>query len=155
MGIRKKIKKALPIFGRKTEASRNQPSFNPNKSPSDEPVFVPEEPKLARGDVSPREYIKQMVSENKVVLFMKGSPQQPMCGFSANASQILGASGRPYAHVDVIADYEVREDIKTFSQWPTLPQIYLNGEFLGGSDILKEMSEDGSLKTQIEEAFAE
>lgn len=155
MGIRKKIKKALPIFGRKTEASRNQPSFTPNKSPSDEPVFAPEEPKLARGDATPREYIKQMVSENKIVLFMKGSPQQPKCGFSANASQILGSSGRPYAHIDVIADYEVREDIKTFSQWPTLPQIYLNGEFLGGSDILKEMSEDGSLKTQIEEAFAE
>jgi monothiol glutaredoxin len=155
MGIRKKIKKALPIFGRKTEASKPQSSYNPNRYPSEEPVFTPAEPKLARGDVAPREYIKQMVSENKIVLFMKGSPQQPLCGFSANASQILGASGKPYAHIDVIADYEVREDIKTFSQWPTLPQIYLNGEFLGGSDILKEMNEDGSLKTQIEEAFAE
>lgn len=151
MGIRKKIKKALPIFGKKTESMANRPVSS--ESASNEPAWSAPEPVLARGDASPREYIEQIVSENKIVLFMKGSPEQPLCGFSANASQILASYERPFAHVDVIADYEVREDVKNFSQWPTLPQIYINGEFLGGSDILREMDQDGSLKTQIEDAF--
>lgn len=153
MGIRKKIKKALPIFGKKTEATANRPVSAP--ASIEEPSWSAPEPVLARGESSPKEYIQQMVSENKIVIFMKGSPEQPLCGFSANASQILASYGRPFSHVDVIADYEVREEVKNFSQWPTLPQIYINGEFLGGSDILREMEQDGSLKTQIEEAFSE
>ena len=151
MGIRKKIKKALPIFGKKTESVTNR---RPVSSEVSEPCGAPE-PVLARGEASPREYIEQMITENKIVLFMKGSPEQPQCGFSANASKILASHGKPFAHVDVIADYEVREDVKDYSQWATLPQIYINGEFLGGSDILREMDQDGSLKTQIEEAFSE
>ena len=154
MGIRKKIKKALPIFGKKTESVTNRtPTFT--ETTENEPVWNAPEPVLARGSASPREYIEQMITDNKIVLFMKGSPEQPLCGFSANASQILASHGKPFAHIDVIADYEVREDVKNYSQWPTLPQIYINGEFLGGSDILREMDQDGSLKTQIEEAFSQ
>ena len=152
MGIRKKIKKALPIFGKKTESVTNRKSTSNDVA---EPVWSAPEPVLARGEASPREYIEQMITENKIVLFMKGSPEQPQCGFSANASKILASHGKPFAHVDVIADYEVREDVKNYSQWPTLPQIYINGEFLGGSDILREMDQDGSLKTQIEEIFSQ
>ena len=152
MGIRKKIKKALPIFGKKTEATANRTA--PGSVSQQEPSWSAPEPELARGTSTPREYIEQVIAENQIVIFMKGSPEQPLCGFSANASQILASYGKPFTHVDVIADYEVREEVKNFSQWPTLPQIYLNGEFLGGSDILREMDQDGSLQTQIEEAFA-
>lgn len=155
MGIRKKIKKALPIFGKKTEAASNRVVSEVPSSSRQEPSWSAPEPELARGKATPLEYIEQLVSENKILIFMKGSPEQPLCGFSANASQILASYGKPFAHVDVIADYEVREEIKNYSQWPTLPQIYLNGEFIGGSDILREMDQDGSLKTQIEEMFAQ
>lgn len=154
MGIRKKIKKRLPIFGRKTEAMQNSvPTPSPSVAADDvsQEVTMPEAP---RGGLSAREYIEKILEENKIVIFMKGSPEQPLCGFSANASQILASYGKPFAHVDVIADYEVREEIKDFSRWPTLPQIYINKEFLGGSDILREMDSDGSLKTQIMDAFS-
>ena len=155
MGIRKKIIKRLPIFGRgQAEAVQrsSQPVSQGTSSAGSTTPSEPVKPKLPRGEKSPDEYIKSMIEENPVVLFMKGSPQQPMCGFSANAAGILSVIGQPFAHVDVIADYEVREAIKKFSQWPTLPQIYIGGEFIGGSDILRQMSEDGSLKEMVETA---
>jgi len=146
MSIRKKIKKRLPIFGRRNDS----PSTPVEPSRPSTPVWMePEpEPQSPRGDVPVADYIQQVISENKIVLFMKGSPAQPQCGFSANAAGILSSYGQ-FAHVDVIVDFDVREAIKDFSQWPTLPQIYIKGEFVGGSDILSEMHQDGSLTTLL------
>jgi len=143
MGIRKKIKKRLPIFGRKSPVSTSPSEPNRSSPPS---WMEPEpEPQSPRGDVPVQEFLEKVIAENKVVLFMKGSPAQPQCGFSANAAGILASYGQPFKHVDVIIDFDVREGIKDFSQWPTLPQIYIDGEFVGGSDILSEMHQDGSL----------
>ena len=92
--------------------------------------------------------IKQIVTEHPVVLFMKGTSQFPMCGFSGRAIQILKACGAAQIHtVNVLEDQEVRQGIKEFSNWPTIPQLYLNGEFIGGSDIMMEMYESGELQT--------
>ena len=91
--------------------------------------------------------IKQAVSTHPVVLFMKGTPQFPQCGFSATAVGILNACGvDEFYSVNVLEDGEVRQGIKEFSNWPTIPQLYVNGEFVGGSDIMREMYESGELK---------
>ena len=93
------------------------------------------------------EVIKKQISENTVVLYMKGSPEAPMCGFSAAAVQILEACGaEDVATVNVLADEEIRRGIKEFSQWPTIPQLYVNGEFVGGADIMREMYQSGELQ---------
>ena len=93
------------------------------------------------------EEIKQLVETNKVVLFMKGTPQSPACGFSQQASYILRASGVTlFESRDVLEDDELRSNIKQFSNWPTVPQLYINGEFIGGSDIMKEMFQNGELQ---------
>jgi monothiol glutaredoxin len=94
-----------------------------------------------------QERIKQIVDSNSVVLFMKGTAQFPMCGFSGRAIQILKAVGANQLHtVNVLEDDEIRQGIKEFSNWPTIPQLYLNGEFIGGSDIMMEMYESGELQ---------
>ncbi len=89
--------------------------------------------------------IAKEVSENAVVLYMKGMPDSPMCGFSARASAILQSYDIPFYAVNILADQEKREGIKVFSKWPTIPQVYIHGEFVGGSDILMEMHESGEL----------
>ena len=95
--------------------------------------------------------IQQQVSSHPVVLYMKGSPQFPQCGFSSGAVQILKACGvKDIVTVDVLADDEVRQGIKDFSNWPTIPQLYINGEFIGGSDILYEMYQSGELQGMLE-----
>jgi monothiol glutaredoxin len=95
--------------------------------------------------------IRETVTNNPVVLFMKGNPQAPQCGFSATAVQILKACGvNKFASVDVLADPEIRQGIKDFSNWPTVPQLYINGEFVGGCDIMKEMYQAGELQKQLE-----
>ena len=96
-----------------------------------------------------QETIKQTVESNDVVLFMKGSPQFPQCGFSGRAVQILRACGAEFATVDVLSDPEVRESIKQYSNWPTIPQLYVKGEFVGGSDIMMEMYESGELQREL------
>ena len=96
-----------------------------------------------------KERIEQILGENKVVLFMKGSPQFPQCGFSARAAAILHEIGVKYHSVDVIQDAEIRQGIKEFGNWPTIPQLYFNKELVGGSDIMMEMFESGELKTLI------
>lgn len=94
-----------------------------------------------------QEVIKQQVTENPVVLYMKGTPEAPMCGFSAAAVQILEACGADnVATVDVLADDNIRQGVKDFSQWPTVPQLYVQGEFVGGSDIMREMYQSGELQ---------
>ena len=97
--------------------------------------------------------IKEQVTGNRVVLYMKGTPQFPQCGFSQLAVQILNACGvqNPYT-VNVLADAEIREGIKQYANWPTIPQLYVNGEFVGGSDILREMYQSGELQKLLEGA---
>ncbi|HEY8118354.1 MAG TPA: Grx4 family monothiol glutaredoxin [Methylophilaceae bacterium] len=98
-----------------------------------------------------QEIIKNQVTANPVVLYMKGSPKFPQCGFSSLASQILQACGvTNYVSVDVLQDPAIREGIKVFSNWPTVPQLYINGEFIGGSDIMRAMYEQGELQKLLE-----
>ncbi len=91
------------------------------------------------------ERIKSDLSENDVVLFMKGSPVFPQCGFSAAVVQVLTNLGVKFKGIDILADPELRDSIKTFSSWPTIPQLYIKGEFVGGCDIVREMFEAGEL----------
>jgi monothiol glutaredoxin len=93
--------------------------------------------------------IKETVTSNPVVLYMKGSPKFPQCGFSNLATQILDACQAKYVAVDVLQDQEVREGIKHYANWPTIPQLYINGEFVGGSDIMRAMYENGELQTML------
>ena len=96
-------------------------------------------------------WIAKSVAENSVVLFMKGEPEQPRCGFSAVSVQILDHLGVDFVGVDVLQSEPLRDGIKTFSDWPTIPQLYVKGEFVGGCDIIKEMFQSGELKTLLTE----
>ena len=97
--------------------------------------------------------IKDQVTGNRVVLYMKGTPQFPQCGFSSLAVQVLNACGvKDFFSVNVLADNEIRQGIKDFANWPTIPQLYVNGEFVGGSDIMKEMYQSGELQKLLQEA---
>jgi len=95
--------------------------------------------------------IKQDIADHPVVLFMKGTPVFPQCGFSAAVVQILTQLGIKFKGIDVLADPAVRQGIKDFSSWPTIPQLYVKGEFVGGCDIIREMYEAGELKDMFEE----
>jgi monothiol glutaredoxin len=97
------------------------------------------------------ENIQSEVDNNDVVLFMKGSPMMPQCGFSAAVVQSLTMMGIKFKGVDVLADMEIRQGIKDFSNWPTIPQLYVKGEFVGGCDIVREMHESGELKKLFDE----
>ena len=99
--------------------------------------------------MSTQEKIQQQINDNTIILFMKGNAELPMCGFSARAVNILKTCGAPFATVDVLQDEEIRQGIKTFSNWPTIPQLYVKGEFIGGSDIMAEMFESGELQELI------
>jgi len=92
-----------------------------------------------------REEIKRAISEERVMLFMKGTPDMPRCGFSARISQILNASGVDYAAMDILPDPRIREQLSGLSGWPTIPQLFVNGELVGGCDIVTEMFESGEL----------
>ncbi len=94
--------------------------------------------------------IEALVKSNDVVLFMKGSPLFPQCGFSSKAIAILDHLGVAYESVDVLQDMEIRQGIKAYSDWPTIPQLYVKGEFLGGSDIMMEMYDAGELQTMVD-----
>ena len=96
-----------------------------------------------------KEKIEQLLKDNKIVLFMKGSPEAPQCGFSAQATAILNELNAEFHTVDVLQDQEIRQGIKDFGQWPTIPQLYVNQELVGGSDIMMEMFETGELKTTL------
>ena len=105
--------------------------------------------------MSIQEVIKKQVVGNRVVLYMKGSPDFPQCGFSANAVQILRACGvNEMFTVNVLENPEIRQGIKEYANWPTIPQLYVNGEFVGGSDIMTEMFKNGELKKLIEKSTA-
>lgn len=99
--------------------------------------------------MSVQEKIQQQINDHPVVLFMKGNANMPMCGFSARAVNILKSCGAPFVTVDVLQDDEIRQGIKVFSNWPTIPQLYVNGEFIGGSDIMTEMYEAEELQQML------
>jgi len=98
-----------------------------------------------------QEEIRQEVTSNDVVLFMKGTPQMPMCGFSGQVVQILDYLGVPYKGINVLANDEIRQGIKDFANWPTIPQLYVKGEFVGGCDIVREMFQSGELASHLSE----
>lgn len=98
--------------------------------------------------------IESILSQDKIVVFMKGNKLMPQCGFSNNVVQILNILGVPFHTFDVLSDYDVRQGIKEYSSWPTIPQVYINGEFVGGSDILVEMYQNGQLQEMVEVALA-
>ena len=97
------------------------------------------------------DFIQNEIDENEVTLFMKGNPVFPQCGFSAAVVQILSHLNVKFKGVDVLQDMELRQGIKEFSQWPTIPQLYVKGEFVGGCDIIREMFESGELQTYLKE----
>ena len=97
-----------------------------------------------------KDKIQKLIDSSPVMVFMKGNKLMPQCGFSNNVVQILNSLGIEYSTFDVLSDFEIREGIKQYSNWPTIPQVYLKGEFLGGSDILIEMYNSGELKEKIE-----
>jgi monothiol glutaredoxin len=96
--------------------------------------------------------IKQTISENPIVLFMKGSPDAPQCGFSMQASQALKACNAEFAYVDVLADPDIRQNLPKVSNWPTFPQIFINGELVGGCDIVLDLYQSGELQKLVNDA---
>ncbi|MEM6715855.1 MAG: Grx4 family monothiol glutaredoxin [Cyanobacteria bacterium P01_D01_bin.6] len=101
-----------------------------------------------------KERIDKLINDNKIMVFMKGNKLMPQCGFSNNVVQILNVLGVPFETFDVLSDYDIRQGVKEYSNWPTIPQVYLNGEFLGGSDILIELYQNGQLQETVEVALA-
>lgn len=98
------------------------------------------------------ERIDQIVKGSPIVLFMKGTPNFPMCGFSARVAQVLANIGAPYQAVNVLADPEIREGVKAYGNWPTIPQLYVNGELIGGCDITMDMFQSGELQPLLQQA---
>ena len=96
-----------------------------------------------------RDAITEAIGEHEVILFMKGTPEQPMCGFSARTAAALEALGKPYAAVDVLPDPRIRQELSAISNWPTIPQLFVRGELVGGCDIVTEMYESGELATTL------
>lgn len=157
MGILDKLKKRLPLVGGATPPPLDLPQRPAARPPlPSRPPRLEEEaaPASPRGSAPPRAWIEEQVRAHPVVLFMKGSPTSPACGFSANASAILFNHLRTFHHVDVLLDADVRNEVKAVSGWPTIPQVYIRGEFVGGSDILTELEKSGELKALIAAAVA-
>ena len=102
--------------------------------------------------MDPLERIKEFVEANPVALFMKGTPQMPMCGFSSRTAEALKSCEREFAWCNVIADPEIFENLPRYADWPTFPQLYIDGELVGGCDITVELAESGELKTMVQEA---
>ena len=105
-------------------------------------------------DDATRSRIESLISSSPIFVFMKGNKLMPQCGFSNNVVQILHSVGVPFDTFDVLSDPEIRQGIKEFSEWPTIPQVYVKGEFIGGSDILIEMYNSGELREKLEIALA-
>lgn len=151
MGIRSSLKKlVLPILGqdRSPAPAAARPARPAPAAPDEE-----DDGASPRGQTPVKDYIEGLLQQHKVVLFMKGLPSAPQCGFSASAAGILSSYGRPFHGVNVLADPEVREGVKQFTSWPTIPQVFINGEFVGGADILTEMHNNGELRQALDEAY--
>ena len=100
------------------------------------------------------ETIKEQIANNTILLYMKGSPNAPQCGFSSRAAQAVMGCGEKFAYVDILQNPEIRAELPKYANWPTFPQLWVNGELVGGSDIITEMFEKGELQTLIKEASA-
>ena len=98
--------------------------------------------------------IESQISNNKIMLYIKGTAQQPQCGFSAAVVQVFNALGQPYETENILEDGELRQGLKEFSSWPTFPQVYIDGEFVGGCDIVMELNNRGELATIVQEAIS-
>jgi monothiol glutaredoxin len=98
--------------------------------------------------------IESQINSNKIFLYIKGTPQQPQCGFSAAVVQVFNALGQPYETANILEDNDLRQGLKDFSSWPTFPQVYVGGEFVGGCDIVMELNASGELVKIVEEAIA-
>ncbi len=99
------------------------------------------------------EKIKQQISENPILLYMKGSPDMPQCGFSARAANLIKECGVPFAYVDILANPDIRQQLPVYADWPTFPQLWVQGELIGGSDILAEMHANGELQPLLTQAI--
>jgi monothiol glutaredoxin len=97
-----------------------------------------------------RDRIRQAVEENEIVIYMKGTPEMPRCGFSAAAVQVLQTLNKPFAAIDVLADAELWQGVKEYSDWPTIPQVFIGGQFVGGCDIIREMHAKGELESLVQ-----
>jgi len=98
--------------------------------------------------------IRDQISNNPILIYMKGNPNQPQCGFSARATQILMACGQKFAYVDILSNPEIRANLPKVSDWPTFPQLFVDGELVGGCDIMNEMFDSGELKTLLDDSAA-
>ena len=101
------------------------------------------------------ETIRQQIDTNSILLYMKGNPEQPQCGFSAQATQMLISCGQRFAYVDILSNPEIRSTLPVVSNWPTFPQLYVDGELVGGCDIMTDMFEKGELQTLVESAVGD
>ena len=155
MGIIDRIKRRLPILGAPAAPApiRTAPLSTGTVRPPSPPDEEEREEASPRGAKSAAEFIEETIKGNAVVLFLKGSPTSPQCGFSASAAGILTSYGKPYAHVNVLADPDIRDGVKQYSSWPTIPQIFIGGELVGGSDILRQLHESGELKELLAKAM--
>ena len=145
MGLLSRIGKKLKVISGERPPGPPLPRARP-------PVEEDPEPSSPRGNAASKEWIEAQVKGHPVVLFMKGNPDAPRCGFSANATAILRKRGVAIHHVDVLLDEDVREAVKEFSSWPTIPQVFVHGEFVGGSDILAQLDESGELEAMLGKA---
>ncbi len=102
-----------------------------------------------------RDAIQEAIADHEVILFMKGTPERPMCGFSARTAAALDALGAPYAAVDVLPDPRIRQELSALSNWPTIPQVFIRGELVGGADIVEELAEAVELRRKLEESLGE
>ena len=102
-----------------------------------------------------QDQIAQQIADHPILIYMKGSPDQPRCGFSAQASQALMACGKPFAFIDILSNPEIRAQLPQYSEWPTFPQLFVQGELVGGCDIITEMYQSGELQTLINEVLEE
>ncbi|MGL4859592.1 MAG: Grx4 family monothiol glutaredoxin [Enterobacteriaceae bacterium] len=100
------------------------------------------------------EKIQQQIADNLILLYMKGSPKFPSCGFSAQAAQVLSACGEPFGYVDILQNPDIRAELPKYANWPTFPQLWIQGELIGGCDIMMEMYQKGELQSLIKEAAA-
>jgi monothiol glutaredoxin len=145
---------SLPSFSLSRRATLPTESASTSSSWSTGPLFLSNDfLEESADDVQDR--IQALVEAHPVLLFMKGSKLFPQCGFSNNAVQILNSFGVNFHSVDVLADQSIREGVKVFSQWPTIPQLYIQGEFIGGSDIMIEMYQSGELREMLEKVKAD
>lgn len=138
-----------PTPGNKLSDAESHPDFQGKKKKSPSPSGGANKDDGNKEAHEIQEWIRNAVKENPILLFMKGSAEQPQCGFSKRVVDILKKEGVSFASADVLSSPEIREGVKLYSSWPTLPQLYVNGEFVGGCDIVTSLHEDGSLKEML------